>query len=157
MKKSSHSQASKLPRRQASIAPLIVSAVVFGQLVSAEAATVIRTGTVKVSGAVAINPGIPQTAPISGSVNVFYLSPFGGAFSNDQSVSTSATLKRTGNTAAISLTLPYAFIFESKNLASAKVSVTVSARANGSNTSARSQLSVPANGTTTPVKVRLAF
>lgn len=121
-----------------------------------QAATVTRTGTVKVSGTIAV-AGVPTTATLSCGVNISTQTA-----GHNQSIAAAATCTRTGNRATIALSLPYTFLFDRAGVSSAMLNVSVGASAFAStgfrvSTGTEYVVRLPASGATIPVVVKLAL
>lgn len=155
---SAHDFSAEVRNCGALAAGFFVAVVAFGSLDQADAATVTRTGTVKVSGTIAV-AGVPTTAVLSCGVSV---NADDQAAAHSQSVSATATCTRSGNRATISLSLPYTFLFDRADVGSVTLSISVGASAFASpdyrvSTSTGYVVRLPASGRMIPVSVKLAL
>lgn len=126
---------------------LVAAAAVAASLCPAAAETINRTGTIRVFGSVTIGPNIPTSATLNATASVAEFDTF-SAQNSSKSVSVSATLHRSGNKAAITLDLPYAWTLDSPAI---KLSVFFGVNANNSGAGTTVQIPLPADGALTPI------
>lgn len=116
------------------------------------AADTTLTGTVEVIAAITFSGNVPASAPISAEAGFFY--DVTGASQNG---SVTASVKRSGKTATVTLHLPYRFTAP-ENPKLLGVTLTVTAQtplASYANISV--ELPIPANGATTIVKLPISI
>lgn len=127
---------------------LVAGGVLLGWAGSAPANALERKGTIEVRGTVDILTGVPADAIITAEA-----SAVAAGTTKTQQISASVTLKRSGNKAAATLSLPYTWA-----LPNGAVTVTVSFRVNADSQARPSsftsvEIPLPADGATTTVAI----
>lgn len=137
---------------RALIAATVAVATIWG--VPACASTVTRKGTFHITGRISLGPNVTNSqtlrATAFAAVNVST-----GAFYSSESTTAVGTVKRSGDTATVTIDLPYTWVLDSSAVSNARVDVELDVYTSDYASLAQTQLYVelPANNATT----RLAF
>jgi hypothetical protein len=135
------------------LAALLGAAMTVGWIDAAASAPVVRSGVLRFTGIVTLTADVPANALISGMVQ---LSGGGGS----RLISASATLKRSGKTATMTISVPYSWKLDGTSTPNNTLTVTFTAHTTspiGLSAGAAVTMAWPANGKTTAVTIPAAL